>query len=89
MTNRQLLLLPETIEFKKVFEESGAEGQVQAIIDSSGIDATPPNGKLVAHLFNEADMEPINDPSAAHPDISDRPSADVTLLPVSAAVDGI
>jgi hypothetical protein len=81
------LNLQEAIEFKKVFEESGAEGQVQAIIDSSGIDATPHNGKLVAHLFNEDDMEPKNDPSADHPDISERPSADPALLPVSAAVD--
>jgi len=81
------LNLQEAIEFKKVFEESGAEGQVQAIIDSCGIDATPHNGKLVAHLFNEDDMEPKNDPSADHPDISERPSADPVLLPVSAAVD--
>ncbi len=81
------LNLQEAIEFKKVFEESGAVGQVQAIIDSSGIDSTPHNGKSVAHLFNETDMEPKNDQPAAHPNIPDRLSADPVLFSVSAAVE--
>jgi hypothetical protein len=81
------LNLQEAIEFNKVFEESGAVGQVQAIIESSGIDAIPPNGKSVAYLFNEADMKPKNDQSAAYSDFPDRPIADPALLPVSAEVE--
>ena len=81
------LNLQEAIEFKKVFEESGAEGQVQAIIDSSRIDATPHNGKLVAHLFNGTDMAPKTDQSAAQSDVSNRPSPNVALIPLSATVE--
>jgi outer membrane biosynthesis protein TonB len=81
------LNLQEAIEFKKVFEESGAVGQVQAITESSDTDATPHNGEKVTHLFKKTDIEPENDQPAAQPDIADRPSADPVIFPLSAAVE--
>ena len=81
------LSLQEAIEFKRVFEETGAVGQVQAIIEPGKIDTPPHNGKLVAHLFNETDIESKNDPSTAQPDVPKRPSVDSALIPFSAAVE--
>ena len=82
------LNLQEAIEFKKVFEESGAVGQVQAIIESAGYDATPPpNGKLVTHLFTESDIASKNDPPAAPQPASDRPSAVSEVISLSSPVE--
>jgi pSer/pThr/pTyr-binding forkhead associated (FHA) protein/outer membrane biosynthesis protein TonB len=81
------LNLQEAIEFKKVFEETGAVGQVQAIIESSEIDAAPHNGKVVTHLFNETDIAPQNAQSAAQADISKCPATDSAVIPLSAVVE--
>ena len=81
------LNLQEAIEFKKVFEESGAVGQVQAITESSATDSTARNGKKVAQLFKKSDLETKNDPPAAQPDIAGLPSADPVIFPVSTSVE--
>ncbi len=87
MVIKKDLNLQEAIEFKKVFEESGAVGQVQAIIESSATDSTARNGKKVAQLFKKSDLETKNDPPAAQPDIAGRPSADPVIFPVSTSVE--
>ena len=79
------LTLQEAIEFKEIFEKSGAIGQVQAIIESSANDAAPRNGKSVAHLFNDVDMEMKNEPPPGLPDFPDRPSAESAEASLSAA----
>jgi outer membrane biosynthesis protein TonB len=79
--------LQEAIEFKKIFEESGAVGQVQAIIESSATDSTARNGKKVAQLFRKSDLETKNDPPAAQPDIAGCPSADPVIFPVSTSIE--
>ncbi len=81
------LNLQDAIEFKKVFEESGAVGQVQAIIESCGINPKTDNGHSVAYLFKETDKISINDQSPALADIQERPLAEPAILAVSGAAE--
>ena len=81
------LNLQEAIDFKRVFEETGAVGQVQALTGSDYIDTTPDNGKSVTPLFSETDMDLKNLPSYAAPDHSESPSASAELVPLSRNVE--
>ncbi len=77
------LNLQEAIQFKKVFEESGAVGQVQALTGSGEVEPMPKNGISVTPPFSEADVDLNSIPPHALPDYSESPSASDELLPVS------
>jgi pSer/pThr/pTyr-binding forkhead associated (FHA) protein/outer membrane biosynthesis protein TonB len=77
------LNLQEAIEFKNLFEESGAVGQVQAITESGEIDTTPSNENSALHLLSESEMDPKKDPSPANQHYTQPSLASVELLPLS------
>jgi pSer/pThr/pTyr-binding forkhead associated (FHA) protein/outer membrane biosynthesis protein TonB len=63
---KQDLDLQEAIKFNEVFEQSGAIGQVQAVIKARVIDANPHDRQSIEHLPGETDKRPKNGKSVAH-----------------------
>ncbi|MBT8367414.1 MAG: FHA domain-containing protein, partial [Deltaproteobacteria bacterium] len=63
---KQNLDLPEAIQFKKEFENFGAIGQVQAVINSVEIDQKPLIDKTIADFSDPIDEKPKNGESVVH-----------------------